>query len=205
MRVSVEAAPVQSGEKTMIGSAVRVIPVAMAFLVAGCASDSVGVTAGTGLGPADNVSFSLVDVSGETVGIALVTEIPGGVFIEAEFTGLPPGSHGFHIHETGLCEPPFGAAGGHFNPTGKQHGRDNPRGAHVGDLMNLHVPESGIMTVSAVAEGATLKARGDHSLADADGSALVVHENADDNVSDPSGDAGGRIACGVIVPPRAAE
>ena len=182
----------------------RAFVVAIAAAAAGCSQAGV-LTTGSGFAPAANVSFHIADADGETVGIALATEVPGGVFLEAEFTGLAAGTHGFHIHETGVCVPPFTSAGGHFNPEGKEHGRDNPKGHHIGDLMNIHVPDSGILSVSAVAEGATLASGGRNSLADENGSALVVHRDADDNISDPTGNAGPRIACGVIFGPRAAS
>lgn len=149
----------------------------------------------------DMVSFGLFGEGGETIGIVQATMVSGGIFIEAEITGLEPGSYAMHIHATGSCHFPFSSAGGHFNPTGVGHGRDNPRGAHVGDLPNIQVPESRLLTVSAVAVGATLRPGLDESLADEDGSALVIHAGPDDYRSDPGGDSGPQIACGVIFPP----
>jgi Cu-Zn family superoxide dismutase len=153
-----------------------------------------------GAAGADLASLEIVDSEGVRVGIAQVTQVPGGVFIEAEFTGLAPGTHGFHIHEAGVCDPPFTSAGGHFNPDGRSHGRDNPAGSHIGDLPNIFVPDSRILTVSIIAEGATLERGVPESLAGNNGTALVVHQDADDYVTDPAGAAGPRIACGVIYP-----
>jgi Cu-Zn family superoxide dismutase len=117
--------------------------------------------------------------------------------ITATFTELPRGTRAFHIHEVGKCDPPFESAGGHFNPTGKQHGKDNPNGPHAGDLPNLDVPQSGRVKVQVVVKDVSLDT-GRGALLDADGAALVVHEGADDYKSDPAGNAGKRLACGVI-------
>ena len=174
---------------------------AVPLVVAGCASGG-SVFGGAGV---DRVGFGIVDLGGETVGIAQIVEGPGSVFIEAEFTGVPEGLHGFHIHEVGDCMPPFDRAGAHFNPTGRAHGRDDPGGAHVGDLPNIYIPPSGLLTVSVVVEEATLAAGRAASLADADGAALVVHAGGDDYASQPDGDTGERIACGVIFPVAATD
>ncbi|MDX1675125.1 MAG: superoxide dismutase family protein, partial [Longimicrobiales bacterium] len=106
-------------------------------------------------------------------------------------------SHGFHIHETGSCvAPDFDSAGGHYAPRGHAHGVLHERGYHGGDLLNLHVPETGAVTTERLATDVTL--RGDAPLLDEDGSALVIHANADDYVSQPSGGGGPKVACGVI-------
>ena len=137
------------------------------------------------------------DASGKVLGAAIFTQVADGVQVSARFQGLPPGPHGIHVHAAGQCEPPFASAGGHFNPTGHKHGLRNPEGAHAGDLPNLMVAADGTGSISALARGATLSA-GPASLFDADGSALVIHANADDDVTDPAGNSGDRIACGVI-------
>ena len=173
--------------------------VAILASASACSTSELGLHRGDGPLGGDVVVFELIDGAGDRVGIAQMTQIPGGVFLEAEFTGLPPGTHGFHIHETGLCAAPFNGAGGHFNPTGVGHGRDNQAGTHAGDLDNIFVPDSQLLTVSQVAEGASLAPGGPDSLADVDGSALIVHADLDDYESDPSGNTGTRIACGVIV------
>ena len=113
--------------------------------------------------------------------------------------GMSPGAHGAHIHQTGKCEgPDFKSAGGHWNPAGKEHGFDNPQGAHAGDFFNLDIGEDGTGSLQATIPGATLS-DGENALLDADGAAFVVHEGADDLKTDPSGDSGGRLACGVFV------
>jgi len=138
------------------------------------------------------------DTQGRKVGEAILEQRDEGLQISATFRGLPPGQHAFHTHETGRCEPPFESAGAHFNPTGKHHGKDNPGGPHAGDLPNLQVPQSGGLKVQITARDVSLDgSRG--GLLDADGAALVIHEGADDDRSDPAGNAGKRLACGVIL------
>ena len=141
---------------------------------------------------------TLKNAQGVEVGTATITPASGGsaVQITGSFSKLPPGAHAIHIHTVGKCDAPdFASAGGHFNPTSKQHGKDNPNGAHVGDLPNFDVAADGTGKVSVTVPGATL---GDTSLFHAGGTALVIHANADDYKTDPTGNAGPRLACGVI-------
>jgi Cu-Zn family superoxide dismutase len=151
----------------------------------------------TGIAEAQTARAELRDEAGKTVGEATFQQSGDDVRITTTFTALPPGTHALHIHEVGKCEPPFESAGGHFNPTGKQHGRDNPQGPHAGDLPNIEVPQTGQLKVEATAHGVSLGAD-KNGLLDMDGSALVVHEGADDYKSNPAGNSGKRIACGVI-------
>jgi Cu-Zn family superoxide dismutase len=139
----------------------------------------------------------LSDASGQPVGSATLTQTPHGVLISAQLHDLPPGQHAFHVHAVGECKPPFTSAGGHFNPTGKQHGIENPAGMHAGDMPNLTVPESGTIQFQ-VLNTMTSLSEGDNHILDDDGAALVVHATADDYKTDPAGNAGARIACGVI-------
>ena len=139
---------------------------------------------------------SLKDAQGKPVGEATLTQTPAGLLLSATLHGLPAGAHAFHIHETAKCEPPgFKSAGGHYNPAAHQHGFENPKGAHAGDLPNVFVPASGEVKVELLScSGAAL----DKLLA-AGGGALVLHATGDDYHTDPAGAAGDRIACGVIV------
>ncbi len=116
-------------------------------------------------------------------------------------TGLEPGEHGFHLHTTGKCEAPgFASAGGHLNPTGNEHGSLNPQGKHLGDLPNLVVgaSRSASADIDLGADTGALR----EQLFDADGTAIVIHAGADDYLSDPAGDAGSRVACGVLMQAR---
>ena len=136
------------------------------------------------------------DANGTELGVLTLAQTPEGITIEGRLTGLPPGEHGFHVHAVGRCEPPFESAGGHWNPANRQHGEQNPQGAHVGDMLNLNVPANGIAEVSVSTRGGTMS--GDIALLDADGASVVVHAGPDDYRTDPSGNSGARIACGVV-------
>jgi Cu-Zn family superoxide dismutase len=143
----------------------------------------------------------LVDDKGQAVGSAVFSQERGGggVRILVEVVGLAPGDHAVHIHEVGRCEPPaFESAGAHFNPTKAEHGTANPRGPHAGDLPDVTVNTEGKGHMEVTAKRVTLDKKSAASLLDADGSAIVIHERADDKRTNPAGDSGARIACGVI-------
>jgi Cu-Zn family superoxide dismutase len=149
--------------------------------------------------PAPAAVARLVDAAGKAVGHAVLTRQRGGIRILLDVTGLPPGVKAVHIHEAGRCEAPsFESAGAHFNPTKAEHGLANPRGPHAGDLPNLTVDAEGRGHLEVTAKRVSLAPKAAESLLDADGSALVVHERADDDRTDPAGDSGSRLACGVI-------
>ena len=139
----------------------------------------------------------LRDADGRVVGTANFTQGAHGVVIVAELTGLPAGTHAMHIHDVGRCEPPFTTAGGHYNPGLRQHGVKSRNGYHAGDLPNFTAPATGTARVDALTQDFTL-GPGGTSLFDVDGSSIMVHSAADDYESDPGGNAGTRIACGVI-------
>lgn len=145
-----------------------------------------------------SASTTLRNSSGATVGSATFSQASDGVRVVARFQGLPAGVHGIHVHAVGRCDgPDFMTAGGHFNPTNKKHGLKSPDGAHSGDLPNLTIAADGTGSLDAVARGAVL-GTGPASVLGGAGTALVVHAGPDDEVTDPTGNSGGRIACGAL-------
>ncbi len=157
------------------------------------------LSASTARAQGESATAELKNVNGDVVATATLTETSGGVELQVEAEALEPGLHGIHIHETAQCNPPeFKSAGGHFNPTGATHGLENPDGPHAGDLPNLEVGEDGTASYRTTTDRVTL-GEGETSLFDADGSALVIHADEDDQTTDPSGESGDRIACGEIV------
>jgi len=139
---------------------------------------------------------AIFDRNGEPVGSVLLYRMPRGTLLHARLENLPLGAHAFHVHETGICEPPFDSAGGHYDPEDVAHGFATDEGEHAGDLPNVHIPASGRLEVEMYSPLLTV----DDALFDEDGAAIVIHEGPDDYVSQPAGAAGPRIACGVIEP-----
>jgi Cu-Zn family superoxide dismutase len=147
---------------------------------------------------AQTAKAALQSADGKEAGSVTLTQTPSGVLLSLTVKGLPPGEHAFHVHAVGKCEAPFTSAGGHFNPGNKKHGLLAPEGAHAGDMPNLHIPASGDLTIEVHNPMITLEKDKPNSLFDADGSAVIIHAGKDDYKSDPTGEAGGRIACGVV-------
>lgn len=176
----------------------RRVPV-VAGAIAMTAVSAMAAPALAGDGGARHARTSIVDTAGEAIGFAKLTEDgTGRTHLNVHVQGLTPGEHGIHIHGVGACQGPgFTSAGGHFNPTGHEHGLENPRGHHAGDLPNLVVNPAGVGRLTAVTDAVTISA-GQRSIFDADGSAIVVHAGPDDHVSNPAGNSGARVACGVI-------
>lgn len=146
----------------------------------------------------DRAQASMRDASGATRAAAVLTQQASGVRIGINASGMMPGIYGAHVHAVGRCDAPdFTTAGAHWNPSGQQHGRDNPQGAHAGDLPNFAVGSDGSGSMSFTIPGARLTG-GANPLMDADRAAVIVHAAPDDYRTDPSGNSGARVACGVV-------
>jgi Cu-Zn family superoxide dismutase len=161
-----------------------------AFLSAGCKSVLHG--------HAPRGTASMHDASGRSVGVLNLEQSGAGVRIVGDLTGLPAGTHGIHFHQTGRCDgPAFTTAGAHFNPYSRKHGLENPDGPHAGDMPNVVTPAQGSVLVEMLSPRVTLDDAAT-TVFDADGTSLVIHAAPDDQRTDPSGNSGARIACGVI-------
>lgn len=168
------------------------LTVAMASVLSGCAS----------MKAEEEVLSAEADIrnkDNQPVGRATMIETPEGLRIAVTAFRLPPGTKGIHIHDAGVCQPPFTSAGDHFNPLKKQHGRLNPAGAHAGDLPNLTIAASGEGGIDFMTKAVTLRAGQPNSLLGGNGTSVVIHAAADDERTDPSGNSGERLGCGVIV------
>lgn len=169
-----------------------------AMLLAGCGPRAESLGRVTGAPPSLMLSTRLLTADGNSLGEVELLQMADGVQLIARVNGLPAGEYAMHLHAVGRCVgPDFVSAGPHFNPEGRQHGRDNPMGAHAGDLPNVQVNGSGLGDINIMLPGLRL-ADGAAPLLDDDGAAVVLHARADDYRSDPAGNAGSRIACGEI-------
>ena len=153
--------------------------------------------------PPGGPAMALVNTNGQTIGTVRAWQTSGGVTFRIDAARLPHGVHGLHVHAVGRCDPPdFQTAGPHWNPASRKHGLSNPAGPHAGDLRNVTVAANGVIGEAVTLTGTSLTAPpgSPGAILDADGAALVLHAQADDNVTDPSGNSGGRIACAVLQP-----
>jgi superoxide dismutase, Cu-Zn family len=168
--------------------------VPMAMLLVGGAS-----ACRTAMGGERHASATLFDATGRQVGVVTLTDAGSAVAVSGSFQGAPAGEHGIHFHAVGRCDATgaFASAGGHFNPGARKHGLENAEGPHAGDLPNVVVDAGGVGTYRASTSRVTL-GTGTASLLDADGSAVVLHATVDDQRTDPAGNSGARVACGVI-------
>lgn len=148
--------------------------------------------------PGGPAHAELRKADGHAVGHARAEQHGDAVRVHIEATGLQPGNYGAHVHMTGRCDPPdFSTAGAHWNPMGRQHGKENPQGPHMGDLPNLTVGANGVGTLSFEIPHATLRG-GEHQVLDGDGASVIIHASPDDYHTDPSGNSGARVICGVL-------
>jgi Cu-Zn family superoxide dismutase len=190
--------------------------VVVAFLVAGCSNPPVQTVP---IGPATpspaparpvaapapsrsaatfrTATATIRDAAGIRVGDATFTDSYAGLIIAGSVEGLGIGAHGIHIHDVGKCDAPFTSAGGHFNPEKRKHGFRSPEGHHLGDLPNIDVPASGRLRFEFLVPDVALG--GENGLLGGNGSAVVIHSTRDDFLTDPAGNSGARLACGVIV------
>jgi superoxide dismutase, Cu-Zn family len=185
----------------MTGKPTFILSSSLMLALAGCAAmNDGGVAPAASRASGTVASGTLRLANGTDVGTVRVTEASNGALsVQVMVAGYPtPGNFGMHVHAVGRCEGPgFTTAGPHWNPTSRQHGRDNPMGSHHGDLPNLLVPASGATDETYPLTG---MARGEGGLLDADGAAFIIHATTDDNRTDPTGNSGARVACAVLTP-----
>lgn len=155
-----------------------------------------GASTSSSTGSGNDATATVRDRNGRELGTLIVAEDGAGLVTRGSLRGLTPGVHAIHIHAIGLCDPPFDDAGGHWNPAGRRHGFDNPAGPHMGDMQNFTVDSDSTAVIRVTTPGGTL--RGTNRVLDGDGAAIIVHQLPDDYRTDPAGNSGARIACGVV-------
>jgi Cu-Zn family superoxide dismutase len=169
-----------------------------ALALAGCASSERAELEDV-VAPPEALSAELRDAGGRTRARAAAEQVGDSIRVRIEAVAMSPGAYGAHIHAAGRCDPPgFTTAGAHWNPTRVKHGKDNPQGMHKGDLPNLLVGTDGRGSFEYTIPNASISGRGPNPVIDADGAAVVIHAAPDDFRTDPSGNSGARVACGVL-------
>jgi Cu-Zn family superoxide dismutase len=169
------------------------------LVAAGCTNAGSAASSSSSATPsmsAGSVDAVMHDQAGHELGTLSVSESGQGFIVSGSLAHLAPGIHGIHLHTTGACEGNFTSAGAHWNPTGRQHGFENPMGAHLGDLQNIVVGTDSVAEVAVNNRGGFL--RGVGGLLDGDGASVIIHTGPDDYRTDPSGNSGSRFACGVL-------
>ncbi len=172
-------------------SAIAPIVAALLLATAASAQEPAGATG------------TFLNADGAEVGTIELREMDGGVHVTGTVTGIPAGEHGAHFHAVGNCDPSVGfeTAEGHFNPESNEHGLENPAGAHAGDLPNVTADDAETVTLDLHTTTVSLTADNPAYIFDADGTAFVIHADPDDQMTDPSGNSGDRIACAVLEAP----
>lgn len=172
---------------------------ASAMLVSACATSAEPDRGGQPADELRDVKAELRASSGQLRARSTAEQVGDSIRVRIEADGLAPGAYGAHVHSTGRCDPPdFASAGPHWNPTDQKHGKDNPQGMHKGDLPNLLVGTDGRGSLEYTIPNAWIATGRTNVLLDADGAAIVIHQSPDDYRTDPSGNSGARIACGVF-------
>ena len=187
----------QTREEPMRAAPFAIVSAALALT--SCMSGGMGSGSSSSMQSSGSSATALVvDGSGRQLGTLTVMDMSGGIMTTGTLRGLPAGTHGIHLHAVGSCVAPFTSAGAHWNPTTRLHGFENPQGPHYGDMPNIVADADGVATVNVTTRGGML--RGTGGALDTDGLSVVVHATADDYRTDPSGNSGARIACGVVMP-----
>lgn len=175
---------------------------ASTLTLSSCSSVKETLSRVDGFSSVNSTSTDLLNSKGAKIGTATLTQEADGVKVAIKASGLTPGKHGVHFHERGMCEAPnFKSSGEHFNPKFKEHGLVNPQGPHAGDLPNLVVGKDGKVNTEMLTSNVTLEMGKPNSLINLGGIALVIHESEDDQLTNPSGNSGSRVVCGVIKEP----